>query len=54
MEAESRELRFSGPFLEMFFDNGIMGLWSTQGDENGSYTLRLECRRKTASHNLQH
>ena len=31
--AQWRDLRFSGPFLEMFFDRGIMGLWPTQGDE---------------------
>ena len=26
--AQWRDLRFSGPFLEMFFDRGIMGLWA--------------------------
>ena len=31
--AQWRDLRFSGPFLEMFFDRGVMGLWPTQGDE---------------------
>ena len=31
--AQWRDLRFSGPFLEMFFDRGIMGLLPTQGDE---------------------
>ena len=31
--AQWRDLRFSGPFLEMVFDRGAMGLWPTQGDE---------------------
>jgi hypothetical protein len=31
--AQWRDLRFSGPFLGMFFDRGFMGLWPTQGDE---------------------
>ena len=31
--AQLRDLRFSGPILEMFFDRGIMGLLPTQGDE---------------------
>ena len=31
--AQWRDLRFSGPFLEMFFDRGVMGLRPTQGDE---------------------
>ena len=26
--AQWRDLRFSGPPLEMFFDRGIMGLWA--------------------------
>jgi hypothetical protein len=32
-EAERRDLRFRGPFLEMFFDRVVMGLRPTQGDE---------------------
>jgi hypothetical protein len=31
--AQWRDLRFSGPFLGMFFDRGVMNLWPTQGDE---------------------
>ncbi len=31
--AQWRDLRFSCPFLEIFFDRGIMGLRPTQGDE---------------------
>ena len=31
--AQWRDLRFSGPFLEMFFDRGVMGHWAHQGDE---------------------
>jgi hypothetical protein len=31
--AKPRDLQFRGPFLEMFFDRGIMGLRPTQGDE---------------------
>jgi hypothetical protein len=30
---EPRDLQFCGPFVEMFFDRGIMGLRPTQGDE---------------------
>jgi hypothetical protein len=30
---QPRDLQFRGPFLEMFFDRGIMGLRPTQGDE---------------------
>jgi hypothetical protein len=37
--AQWRDLRFSGPFLEMFFDKGIMGLWTTQGDEKRPLNL---------------
>jgi hypothetical protein len=36
--AEWRDLRFSGPFVEMFLDRGIMGLWLAQDDENGSFS----------------
>jgi hypothetical protein len=32
-EAQWRDLRFSGPFLGMFFDRGVIDLWPTQGDE---------------------
>jgi hypothetical protein len=31
--AKPRDLRFSGPLLDMFFDRGIMGLRPTQGNE---------------------
>ena len=31
--AEWRDLRFRGPFLEMFFDRVVMTLRPTQGDE---------------------
>jgi hypothetical protein len=31
--AQWRDLRLNGPFLEVFFDRGIMGLRPTQGDE---------------------
>ena len=30
--AERRDLRFRGPFVEMFFDRVVMGLRSTQGN----------------------
>jgi hypothetical protein len=30
---ERRDLRFRGPFVEMFFDRGVMGLLPTQGNE---------------------
>jgi len=33
LRAKPRDLQFRGPFLEMFFDRGIMGLRPTQGDE---------------------
>jgi hypothetical protein len=40
--AQWRDLRFSGPFLEMFFDRGVMGLWPAFGlpkvMKNGSYS----------------
>jgi hypothetical protein len=32
--AQWRDLRFSGLFVEMFFDRGVMGREPTQGDEN--------------------
>jgi hypothetical protein len=31
--AKPRDLQFSGPFVEMFFDQSCIGLWLTQGDE---------------------
>ena len=31
--AQWRDLRSCGPFLGMFFDRGVMGLWAHQGDE---------------------
>jgi hypothetical protein len=31
--AKPRDLQFRGPFVEMFFDRGVMGLRPTQGDE---------------------
>jgi hypothetical protein len=27
--AQSRDLQFYGPFVEMFFDRVVMGLWPT-------------------------
>ena len=32
-EAKWRDLQFSGPLVEMFFDRGFMGLRPTQEDE---------------------
>ena len=40
--AQWRDLRFGGPFVEMFFDRGITGLRPTQGDEKG---LLFGCAR---------
>jgi hypothetical protein len=34
--AQRRDLRFSGPFLEMFFDRGVMGLRPISEDETGA------------------
>ena len=54
-EAERRDLRFRRPFLEMFFDRGIMGLRPTQGNEKrlgpasalyATVTLSLSSRPK--------
>jgi hypothetical protein len=43
--AQWRDLRFSGPFLGMFFDRGIMGLRPTQGDEKRLLSINCSAWR---------
>ena len=39
--AQWRDLLFSRPILEMFFDRVVMGLWPTEEDENRADQARL-------------